>query len=71
MQVNEVHVDTRLGGALPIYPRHQALLHFMGNRDPVSKENAGYGPKSMSTECNANFIEKPRSTGEQMEALQQ
>lgn len=58
LQVADAHVDTRLGGCLPIYPRHRPTLHHVTNHDPVPKENAGHGPKSMSTECHTRYDKK-------------
>ncbi len=60
-QVHEVHVDTRLRAPLPVYPQHAPTLRTIEPRDPVAMENAGHGPKAMTTEYHSQFPRKKLS----------
>lgn len=56
LQVRGVHVDT--AGecvAVPVYPHTSPLLTSHAPKDPVAAENAGHGPKAMSTEYHSQF----------------
>jgi len=52
-QVRSVFVDTKNQGV--VYPNAKPYLHDIQGKDPVSSENAGFGPKFMSTENKASF----------------
>ncbi|XP_070541928.1 stabilizer of axonemal microtubules 4-like [Ptychodera flava] len=57
--VKEVFIDTRQHGpaisASGVLPKHKARLHTIQPKDPVELENAGHGPRFMSTETNERF----------------